>query len=110
MKHALLALTVLIGLSSVAYCEQIAQGNLDGKIKLQSVSSVTSKANGEASFDALPYAELMNNPMLNSMLGGMNNMLQNGNISPYTVNEMQKQQLEYAKQQSDYMKQMDAED
>lgn len=110
MKHLLLLLTVLIGLSSVAYCEQAAQGNLSGKIKLQSINSVTSKANGEASFDALPYADVMNNPMINSMMGGMNNMLQNGNISPYAVNEMQKQQLEYAKQQADYLKQMDAED
>lgn len=106
----LLILTFLIGFSSMGYCVQNSQGNLSSKIQLQSVSSVTSKANNEASFDSLPYADVMNDPMINSMMGGMNNMLQNGNVSPYAVNEMQKQQLEYAKQQAQYMKQMDAED
>lgn len=107
MKYSLLVLAVLVGFSSAASC---GQGNLGGKINLQSANSVTSKANGEASFDSLPYADIMNNPMMNSMLGGVNNMLQNGNVSPYTVNEMQKQQLEYAKQQAEYLKQMDAEE
>ena len=84
--------------------------DLSSKLNLQGADSVAAKANGSPSFESLPYADVMNNPMMNSMLGGVNNMLQNGNVSPYAINEMQKQQLEYAQQQAQSLKQMDKDD
>lgn len=96
----LLILSVFLGFTSIGYC----QGNLGSKLNLSggSPAAISTKANNSpASSISSPYSEFLQDPVINSTLGGMGNMLQNGNTNFNTVNEMSKQQMDYAKQMNE---------
>ena len=72
-------------------------GSLSSRLNLQDASSVSKKANGSGS--SYENSSLMNDPMLNSALGGMSNMIQGMTNNPYSMQEQQKAQMDYARQQ-----------
>lgn len=106
MKQKFLTtILILFACANLAYCAQ--GGNLQGKIQLQDSSDVVNKINN-GSLDS-PYMDMMNNPMMNSMMNSMN-AFQSGANGNFQQMEQVKQQAEYAKQQANYMQQMEKED
>lgn len=73
-------------------------GSLGSRIKLQDATSVSTKANSGPSYE---NNCLINDPMLNSALGGMSNIMQmqGMNGSSYSMQEQQKAQMDYVRQQ-----------
>jgi len=103
MKHKklLLALSIIIGISSINNCSA-AQTSIIKKINLAGPSSVAEKANKDSTFGSSPCSEVLNDPIINSALGGFGNMLQGMNGNALNVQEQAKQQMDYAKQQANF--------
>lgn len=93
-----LALLALVCFSSVGYCDQL---NLKTRLNLQCPESVSEKANRTSAFGPSAGSEILQDPIINSELNGLGSMMQimSGNNSLYSMQEIQKQQGEYAKQQ-----------
>jgi len=72
--------------------------SLGSRIKLQDAAAVSNKANSGSAYES---NSLMNDPILNSALGGMSNMIQmqGMNGSSYTMQEQQNAQMDYLRQQ-----------
>lgn len=100
MKYKILLLTVFISVTS-CYAASSTVGR-DGLFHLNVASpqDVSSKANNNPSFDASGMPSILQDPMVNSMLGGMGNYLQGSTGGSYSMQEQMKQQMEYAQQQS----------
>lgn len=92
--NILLILIIIVGFSQAGFC---SSGTLGSRIKLQDAGSVSNRANQGGSFGDNPYANA--SPMLNSALGGMSNMIQGMTNNPYSMQEQQKAQMDYARQQ-----------
>jgi len=90
-------LLVLLCVSQASFAQEF----IGSKIKLQDPSDVSAKANGSSSSFSSPYSEMFQNPMINSTLQGMGNMMQGYNNDSRGVQEQVKQQMDYAKQQMD---------
>jgi len=103
---SLLILLICFYCSSTAF----AYGELGGKIKLKDASAVSAQANVDSSddsdnsSDSLNTSEISDNPFLNSYINGMANMLKGPTNTSFNVQELQKQQMDYAKQQTKGLK------
>lgn len=97
----LLILSAFLCFSSICYGESLESRIKSGKINWQasSPSSVAAKANQMQSFNPPPYAGVMQDPMVNSVLNGYGNMIQGINNNSYNAVEQQKQQRDFSKQQ-----------
>ena len=104
MKKINIGLFTLV-LMSIISQSGFCASSLGSKIKLQDASTVSKRANGEEGFGDNPFAT----PVINSALGGMSMMIQGMTEHPYSVQEQQKAQMDYARQQMEQVKQMDAE-
>lgn len=65
-------------------------------------SSVANKANKNSSFNSAPYSAIMQDPIINSTLNGYSNLIQGINGGSYSPLEMQKQQMDYSMQQTEF--------
>lgn len=101
----LLILSVFFSFSSISYANFLDDQNSYGpKLNLSGASDVAAKANKSSSGMSSPYSEFLQDPMMNSAINGMGNMLQGATGGSYSATEQAKQQLEYAKQQVNYSK------
>ena len=106
----ILFLMTLINFSSVSYGAEINyQGKIGGNLRLNgsAASDVAKKANQNYDYT---YNGVVSDPMMNGMMNGMYNAMQGATGTTYSVQEMQKQQMDYAKQQNQYFQQMEAEE
>ncbi len=106
-KFNIILFVLVFSLISLSAFGASFESRLQKSIKLQDANSVTNKANGN-SIDS-PYMDMMNDPMVNSMMQGGMNMLQNGMTGTFQQMEQAKQHMDYAKQQTQYIQQMDKE-
>lgn len=102
MKYKILLLAVFISVSSICYGDPFNPQKNDGRFHLNmpSPQDVSSKANNNPSFDASGMPAILQDPMVNSMLGGFGNYVQGTTGGTYSMQEQMKQQTEYAQQQS----------
>jgi hypothetical protein len=101
MKNGIgLLLLILTGFSLTCYGENLNYQNKGGKLHLQGAdpSSVAAKANQETSLHSSPFSEALQDPIVNSMMGGYSNMIQGMTGASYNPTEQQKQAADYAKQ------------
>lgn len=99
----ILILFVLFGVSSMSYANFLDDQNSYGpKLNLSGADDVAAKANKSSPGISSPFGGILQDPMMNSTLNGMGNMLQGATGGSYSATEQSKQQLEYAKQQADY--------
>lgn len=94
-------LSAVLYFSSICYGESLESRIKSGKINWQasSPSAVAAQANKINSFNPPPYAGIMQDPMVNSVLNGYGNMIQGMNNNSYNAVEQQKQQRDFSKQQ-----------
>ncbi len=64
-----------------------------GQIRLNDPRDVSSRANQDVNYGGAGVSTI------NPMMGGFYNMMQGANTNPYAMQELQKQQNDYAKQQ-----------
>lgn len=101
----LLILSVFFGVSSMSYANFLDDNNpCEIKLNLSGANDVAAKANKSSSGISSPYSQFLQDPMMNSAINGMGNMLQGATGGSYSATEQAKQQLEYAKQQVNYSK------
>lgn len=95
----IIALIVFVGFSSICYGDSIHSSG--GKIHFQcsTPDSVVNKANQAPSLSS-PFPSILQDPMVNSMLGGYSNMMQGTTGTSYSAEELRRQQMDYAKQQA----------
>lgn len=101
-KKPLILLAGLFCFAQMSYAEGSSlQSKLNTTMKLQysTPNSVAEQANKMPSCSS-PYSEVFNDPLVNSMLGSYSNMMQGASGGIYSPQEQQKQQLDYAKQQT----------
>lgn len=99
MKYIALSLLVFVCFSQAGFCDTLSsQSKFSSKINLQGASDVTKRANEGSSLSS-PYSDAFQDPMLNSMMQGMGNMIQGCNVDARMMQEQNKQQMDYAKQQ-----------
>lgn len=96
-------ITILSILSAVPFCfaqEGPARG---GSLKWtpSTPDAISKKANSKEGVTS-PYSGILQDPMINSTIGGMGNMLQGVSGSAYDAQEQTKRQLDYTKQQMKY--------
>jgi len=90
----ILVLAIIFCFAQIGYC--IEQGTLGSKIQLKDASFVSKRANGEDGYSSSGI-----DPIMNSMMNGMGNMMQGmaGNYSNIqSVQEQMKMQRDYIKQ------------
>lgn len=101
--NSVLILSVFLGFSSINGCYSLESRNtLGGRINLAGPNSVAEKANQNASSLSSPYSDMLQNPLVNSTLNSFGTMMQGATGGSYNAGEQAKQQLDYAKQQSNY--------
>jgi len=102
MKHICLIILVFVCFAQAGFCDTLSsQSKFSSKINLQGASDISAKANHGSSYSS-PYSGAFQDPMLNSMMQGMGNMMQGCNVDARMMQEQSKQQTDYAKQQMNY--------
>ena len=100
MRNANLILMLALALTQVGICRAAdSQGSLTAKINLQGPGAISDRANKANSSQTSGF----DNPFYSSTMSGMGNMIQGmtgNNSNIYSVQESQRQQCDYAKQQS----------
>jgi hypothetical protein len=100
MKYCkiLSTLLVFICFSCAGICNNLSsQGKYSTKLNLKDASSVSAQANKANSFES---DNPMQDPLVNSMVGGFMNSMMMQNNGSYSGEEMRKQQADYVKQQT----------
>ena len=101
----ILILSVFVSFSSKSYANFLdTQAAYGTKLNLSGADDVAAKANKSSSGISSPFGGMLQDPMMNSVVNGMGNMLQGATGGSYSATEQAKQQLEYAKQQVNYSK------
>lgn len=86
--------------ASVCWADNVSMPKSTLKWTPVSASSVSAKANSDSSYD-LNSPAYMQDPMMSGMMNGYYNMMQGMTGNNYTnMQEMQRQQMDYAKQQA----------
>lgn len=99
IKNVLLALLVLFCFSAVSYADVINKPSTTLKWKPVSADSVSAKANQDCVYGKESSGSI-GDPIVNGMMNGYYNMMRGGISNAYELQEMQKQQLDYVRQQS----------
>lgn len=99
-KRNLLILFCLLSMSTICYADTVTSTGGKLRFKCTTPDSVVNKANQAPSLYS-PYSSVLQDPMVNSMLGGYSSMIQGAAGGSYSVEEMKRQQMDYAKQKSD---------
>lgn len=103
--NSALILSILLGVLSMSYANFLDDQNSYGpKLNLSGANDVAAKANKSSPGISSPFGGILEDPMMNSALNGMGNMLQGATGGSYSATEQCKQQLDYAKQQENYSK------
>lgn len=108
MKKLILSLILFsVVCSSVCYADTVSMPKSTLKWTPSSPSSVSAKANSNSAY-GLNSPAYMQDPMMTGMMQGYMNMMQGMTGNNYTnMQEIQRQQMDYAKQQSNNMQQQE---
>lgn len=99
IKNILLILSFFICFQVASYGDVISKPSPTLKWKPTSASSISSKANRDPAYGT-QSSGAMSDPFVGGMMNGYYNMMKGSMGSAYEFQEMQKQQVDYAKQQT----------
>lgn len=98
----ILILSAFLCFSSICYGDSLKNSNKNCTtifLNGGTPDSIAAKANKYSSFNPPPYAGILQDPVVNSTLGGYGNMIRGMDHNSYSAIEQQKEQADFSKQQ-----------